>query len=263
MTTTMVDAQSAIAVVLKPPTGFEALYEGQPGTIPIPFVSKSGPDNAFTVLDELAGEDGVAADLVKFVPVPIGGTALIVIPRALYNNSGTLRAPSYVYDFRWRLRTVTDNTRSTTATHPYSMLEEHGAPSDPAPTAREILPAFTSEQVTPAVVGSTARPLVATNSFGAVSQGIYALADFASLAVPGGDAALGPNFFPPYLRALLGNELGIVATKPSGNWSFTDTGASGDAAFSNVYGRNVAGPVHRPYDGVGILLIMLARAVGG
>ncbi len=254
---TMFDAQSAIGLVLKPPTGFEELYDGLIGTTPIPFVAAP-----FEVLDERAGARGIASNLVRFVPVPLGGTGLIIIPRALYQDGVLLRAPSYVYDFRWRLRTVADNVAAVTegnATHPFNMLAMRGAPSAPDPTERLVLPAYTSETVTPAVVGSTARPLVAAGEYASVSQGVYALADF----VDQSDAALGPNFFPPYLRALLGNELGIVATKASGNWAFEDTGATGDAAFSNVYGINVAGTRHAAYPGVGIVLITVARPTSG
>jgi len=260
---TMVDAQAGIGLILKPPKNFETVYEGEDATIPIPFVARNLAGE-FTFLDDVAGADGVASDLTRFVPVPLGASMLLCIPRALFADGAALRAPSYVYDLRWRLRTASDAALREMVgdpTHPFQLVPQFGAPSTPAPTARLVLPAYTSETVTPATVGSDSRTLIAPGVYGTVGQGVYDPAAFSGLGDPdAGNLALGPVFFPPLLRAVLGNELSVVARKASGTWAFTDTGATGDAAFSNIYGTNVGGDPHPYYDGVGIVLITMSRS---
>lgn len=256
------DPEGSIGFILKPPSNFETVYQGQSRTIPIPFVAQS-LNNQFLALDDLAGKEGVASNLLRFVPVSLGSSVMILIPRALYQDSdNALRAPAYVYDFRWRLRSVADYAEAVqngNPTHPYQLISTEGAPSIPSPTARRVIPAYTSDQVTPTVVGSTRRPLITASTFSTVSQGIYNPADFAGAGDPtAGDDALGITYFPPYIRLVRGNELGIVATFPTGTWDFGNTGASGDAAFSNVYGTNVAGATQHPaYPGVGIIVIQM------
>jgi len=197
------------------------------------------------------------------VPVPLGSSALIIIPRPLLGDTTNLRAPTYLYDLRWRLRTVTDYNQLAqkgVTGHPYVLIPREGAPSTPAPTPREVLPAYTSETLTPSVAGlNLNRPLYADGESVTISQGLYDPANFAGLtpSTEPGDAALGITCFPPYLKAVLGNELSIVAHQTSGNWNFTDPAA--DGAFSNLYGMNVAGTQHPAYPGVGIILIPMWR----
>jgi hypothetical protein len=254
--------QGSIATILKPPQNFETVYQGKSRTIPIPFVPVN-PRGEFSALDDLAGVAEVASNLVRYQPVPIGSSLLVLIPRALYNSADTLVSVDYRYDLRWRLRTVDDYAvaaANANPTHPWSLVTTPGAPSAPAPTARRVIPAYVSEQVTPTVVGDDRRPLITSGVAATVSQGVYALADFAGITGPpdGGDAALGQTYYPPLLKASVGNEIGICATMATGNWDFGS--AAGDAPFSNIYGTNVAGPSHPFYPGVGIMLIVLARS---
>ena len=252
----MQDPQGSTAIILKPPDNFEAIYQGVSRTVPIPFVAADA-NGEFLALDDLAGKPGVSGDLARFVAVPLGSSALIVIPRALYSDGETLHTIAYRYDLRWRLRTLSDYddglSGSGSHEHPWSMLTTLGAPSLPPPIARRVMPAYTTEQVTPATTGNLLRPLVALNTPGTVTQGVYAPADFASA-----DDALGIEYFPPYLRPIVGNELSICASFADGTWDFGS--AAGDAPFSNIYGRTVAGPSHKSYPGVGIVLIVLARS---
>src|SRR5262249_47778 len=124
------------------------------------------------------------------------------------------------------------------------------------PVPRRVIPCYTSEQLTPAAVGSDERPLITTSTSAVLSQGVY---DPATLA-DNQDEAFGVTYYPPYLKALLGNELSIEASFATGNWAFSDPDPdTGDAGFSNVYGTNRAGPTHVSYPGVGILLVIFDR----
>ena len=249
----MVDGGS-ITLVLKPPQNFEQVYQGKPRTTPIPFVIADS-SNQFLAKDALAGMTDVDANLLRFVPVPIGSSALIVIPKAFYGDNPD---KGYLYDFRWRLRTNADNAQLATTGQlfPYSMVATPGAPGTTAPTARRVIPCYTSEQVTPTATGNENRPLITGATSAVLSQGVY---DPATL---GGDAdeAFGSTYFPPYLRPIIGNELSIEASFATGNWDFSNADPTdGDAGFSNVYGTNAAGPMHPFYPGVGILLVILDR----
>lgn len=258
----MNDVQSTLALVLKPPTDFEAIYQGQDGTIPLPFVAVN-PAGKWPALDVLAGEPNVASNLENFVEVPLGGSAMILIPKTLASDSGSIVAQSYSYDLRWRMRSVSEGVLPEmrgTPTKSFNLMPELGAPSIPPPLPRYSLPVYTSETLTPSAVGSTKRPLLAADSFVTMSQGIYAPGTFTGANnVLAEDAALGVTYFPPYLKAILGNELSIVAYKSSGNWDFRDTSASGDSSISDLFGINVGGAAHPVYPGVGILLVTMVR----
>ena len=258
----MVNPAGSIVFILKPPQNFESLYEGVSRTTPIPFVAKN-ENGDFLGLDALAGKAEVAGNLARFVPVPIASSLLIAIPVPRYQDGSSTRSPAYLYDFRWRLRTVSDyNAREKDGNPdmPFSMIPTLGAPSTPNPPTRRVMPVYTSEQVTPALVGNPNRQLVAPGTIGSLSQGVYNPADFAGATAPtDGDLSLGITFFPPYLRPSVGNELSICVSAADGTWSFSDTSATGDAALSNLYGTNVAGPAHPVYPGVGIVLVSLTR----
>jgi hypothetical protein len=248
-------------LVLRPPSNFQSVYQGKSRTTaPIPFVVED-VNREFLAADPLAGNADVASNLGRAVAVPIGSSALIIIPKAFYADGSNLRTQAYRYDFRWRLRSIADNAsmvQKGQPVMPFSSMTTTGAPSSPAPTSRRVIPAYTTEEVTPAATGIDGRPLIDAATVATVSQGIYNADDFAAVA-PGGDVALGVTYFPPYLRPIVGNELSIVASMATGTWNFTDTTDTGDAAFSNVYGTNIAGPSHPPYPGVGILLVILDR----
>lgn len=250
----------SIAIILKPPANFETVYQGKPRTTPIPFVEVND-EGEFSALDPLAGKAGVSSTLLRYVPLPIGSSLLVLIPVPRYENGGAVVSPAYLYDFGFRLRTVTDYNdleKLGKPELPFSMVPTNGAPSAPAPTPRRVLPAYTTEQVTPALTGSARRPLIDASTDATVSQGVYDPANFAAAGSPtDGDLALGVTFFPPYLRPIVGNEFSINASFATGNWDFSSP--TGDAAFSNLYGTNVAGPRHQVYPGVGIVLVVLTR----
>lgn len=263
----MIDPQSSIAIILKPPRGFEQVYQGIAHTTPIPLVAANQRGD-FVFLDDFAGKPGLASNLARFVPVPFASTIYILLPRPFFVDSeGEIIVPTYAYELRWRFRTLSDWTLGAgkgNATHPWMMIPQTGRPAAPASTPEEaertIFPSFVSEVVTPTMLGSTNRPLVAMATFGTSSQGYYAPA---GATAGDGNLALGPICFPPILRPSLGNELSIcIVREGGGNWDFSDVTADGDAALSLLYGTDIAGenPNHEFFPGIGAILATVSRS---
>jgi hypothetical protein len=262
----MNDPQASSALVLKPPKGFEAIYQGEPRTTPIALVAADAKGE-FVATDDQAGEPGISATLQRYVAVPLGSSLLILIPQAIYIPVGDPAVtPSYTYELRWRLRTLTDWARgaqNANPSHPWQLLPRFGHQqppgSTPAEVERIIMPAYSSESLTPSMAGTNNRSLVAQSIFGTASQGMYTAG---GPTATDGDVAFGPVCFPPLLRAAIGNELGLCITRSGGgNWNFNDGTASGDGALSNLYGENVAGGAagHPYFPGIGTYLISMAR----
>jgi hypothetical protein len=252
------DPQSVMAVTLKPPDGFEALYQGVSRSNPLPFVMADARDR-FLPLDARAATDAISEFLARYVPVPIGATLLLLIPRALFLVE-TPQEELYTYELRWRLRTVDDHNTAQSQnnpTVPYSLQARLGAPEDDG-TARILLPAYTSEVIVPAAVGNGQLPIVsggaADPQVGYATQGLYVPA-----TVGGETIAHAPNaYFAPILRRVVGNELSVVAYRTDGatEWDFQ----ADDAGISNVYGTNqvTGGTPHPVFPNVGMLLVFLA-----
>ena len=264
MTTTNVfpDPQSSIAVLLRPPDGFETLYQGLAKSTPLPFV-QADQTGRFLPLDARAGTAGseISEFLARYVPVSIGATLMLLIPRARYFTDAP-EETLYTYEFRWRLRGTPDHNAAQAHNNPgvpYSLISKRGAPEDDG-TNLVSLPAYTSEVIMPAVVGSGVLPVVSGGAAdpqpGAADQGTYVPA-----SVGGFSTAFGPNvYFPPLLRRNLGNELSVVAYRAEAlggaTWNFQDD----DAGISNVYGTNqiTGGTPHPVFPGVGMYLVFLA-----
>ena len=252
------DPQGAMAALLRPPDGFEALYQGVARANPIPFVMADGRER-FLPLDARAGQGDVSEFLARYLPVPIGATLMLLIPRALYLAVTPLESV-YNYELRWRLRTIVDHNAAQgqgNPTVPYSLDARAGAPEDDG-AERVLLPGYTSEVIVPAVVGNGALPIVsggaADPQVGYATQGLYVPA-----TVGGETLGHSPNaYFPPILRRVLGNELSVCAYRTAGTatWDF----AGADAGLSNVYGTNQVGPAHPIFPSVGMLLVFLAAS---
>lgn len=261
-TNTFNDPQSVIALSLRPPDGFEGLYQGLARSTPLPFVASAGfPQDQYLPKDPRAGQPEMSARLLRYVTTPIGATMQIVIPRALYVTGGETPAEgAYTYELRWRLRTVTDHNvaqdQRSDPTVPYTLIPRRGAP-DASDNPLTVLPAYTSEAVVPSVSGlNNQLPVIdsATEPRGVANQGTYIPA-----TVGGFGTAFGPSvYFSPLLRRVLGNELSIVAYRAAGNttWDFTGD----DGGMSNLYGQNLVtgGTRHAIFPGIGLYLVFLA-----
>ena len=251
------DPQATMGVLLRPPDGFEALYQGQARATPLPFVpvnyTQQGPK--FTPLDIVAGSDNISEFFSRFIPAPIGADMLILIPRARYFTE-TAQEGTYTYELRWRLRSVMEHNTSLEkrgdAGMPYNIITQPGAPDDG--TALTALPAWTSEVTEIAPQAAAALPVVsAPAQLGYAGQGIYVPDSVGGVA-----AAYAPNNFARLLRRVEGNELSIVTYRAAGGttWDF----AGDDAGISNVYGTNQGGDAHEIFLGVGMYLVFLAPA---
>lgn len=253
------------ATILKPMTGFEQKYQGAP----VLFNPIAIPGN----LDRLAGLPGYDPNLLAGVPVPVGSTALLYIPRVLpvYGSN----SPNYVYTFVWRMRAQAEAVADGNLQLSGNLGQRlQGVPevSGNSPGPRYVLPAamdtitFTdAEPVSPGTFagqnirglqeeffggewqaplapsfpnGSGTNPAAKLNNAGIVSQGLYP--DTAISGI-GSDYARagwrgGPNYS-AITKPIKGNELIILVTRESGtdtSWDF----AGPDAEFSEFYGTN-------------------------
>lgn len=101
----MADAQFGTISVLRPPTGFEALYDGQSAYLPIYFYprGRTFDDQA------LALRAGYDPDLIRGLPVPMGSRVVIWIPNMYWvETAAPLVVKAYTFKFIWRYRNLFD-----------------------------------------------------------------------------------------------------------------------------------------------------------
>lgn len=252
------DPQSAMAVLLRPPDGFEGLYQGVAKANPMPFVMADA-QGRYLPLDARAGTDNINEFLARYVPVPIGATMMLLIPRAEY-LAVTPQETIYTYELRWRLRTHADHNfaqANNNPTVPFSLVEQLGAPDDIG-TKQTFLPAYTSEVFVPTAPGNGQLPVVsggaADPQVGYATQGLYVPATVGGETI--GHAA--NAYFAPVLKRVLANELSVVAYRASDVGGATWNFSTDDAGMSNVYGTNQGGTRHAVFPNVGMLLVFLA-----
>src|SRR5262245_47611386 len=86
------DAQMGMFQTLRPMPNFEAVYQGQSGTIPIAFPGVLAPE---------AGKEGFSETLLSGLPVPLGSRILLQIPVTIDQYLPVL---NYEYQIIWRTR---------------------------------------------------------------------------------------------------------------------------------------------------------------
>lgn len=262
--TVLSDAQMGMFRVVRPLDNFEALYQGQAGSIPIAFPG---------TLDPLAGTEGYEPNLLAGIPVPLGGRLLIQIPMTIemYTSMSI-----YTYQLIWRTRNQADVTRAIAAGRQPSAYH---LPSE-ALGRKEIQAAATNlffipgasdveifEQAEPGsgaallnvrpqryspqiVPDSWVQPIVAVGAEGIWQQGAYQFTSNVNVS--------GPTWVPIWTDAS-GDELLILCYKQTGDigvpWDF----AGVDLAFSNTYGTNDSGLPLNPNIGI----IISSGTMGG
>lgn len=256
---TIVSAQMSNAVVLKPPVGFENVYQGRSvAQFPIAIPG---------TLDFRAGAQGYDPNLIGGIPIPLGSRLLLWLPQFIVNE-GVEEIP-YRFRILWRLRVVADaadaaeRSRSSSDPRVPRGLQGHlagpsvGAQTDGGVSGtpgqnRIIVPACVNsvgyEQTEPAsetgiatlnlyheevLVGGqsfdpTGPPILnAGGTFGVVSQGIY----------PDTNADLiGPSFL-PFQTDAFGDEYMLLVHRAAGgepNWDFAAGGQ--DFQISQLFG---------------------------
>jgi len=251
--TVLSDAQMGMFQVIRPFSGFEAVYQGQDGTIPIAFPGTLDPD---------AGKPGMNASLLAGIPTPLGSRLLLQIPMTGYlGESGVVLTSGYEYQFVWRTRNqgwfsaAAAGNRQVSAYHLPS--EEVGRNAEffiPGTSDVEVFEQaepvsgaatlnVLQQRYRPKITTGWVQPLLPNGAAAAWQQGTYK-----STTSP---EALGPSWVPLWLDAS-GDELLILAYKVTSGepWDFANTSA--DLAFSNTYGTNHGGLPNNP--NIGIIL---------
>lgn len=271
------DAQYTLAKILKPLPNFEDIFQGANAEVGVAFFEG---DNG---RDDDAGEPGFDPDLLRYVDVPLGSRILVWIPQ-VYSPGDPPAQPVYRYRFKWRLRNVTDYRNRRIPFHVGRQFPGEDDTTDAANPQRLIIPAGTNTvivnqaeetdalnptqkenvrrealNVIASVIdddyGAGGRTLLPTaaggTTIGVDQQGIVDPAAFAPLT----DIPTVPGFV-PFFFDCMGDQLLIEAARNTAEtagatWDFSGV----DAPFSNIYGTNVAGPVHDRFEGVGIYLL--------
>jgi hypothetical protein len=277
------DPQFSIATVLRPFTDFEDVYAGQSALRPVRFFPP-GADGAPAPYDQQVGNPNIDANLMRYLPVPLGSRILVYIPHAITWQE-SIPAPiietNYTYTIHWRIRNL-DNARSSMNSEgkpkPYHSQTFAGRPDTTAPAGtqnRLVIPAATRSvlieqpiaagsfeqvqqlrrervQLTTTYLDSTARPFMPDGTDGVDMQGVIdpgAMLNFEFIARS--------SLFMPFEFRCEGDEMSIEANRYDAwggapdNWAFEGLNAP-DAPFSNVYGRNLIGPAQPALPGLGI-----------
>lgn len=165
------DAQFGIVHILRPFSGFEAVYTGQSAIRPIMFTEGG------QATDPLAGTTGYSARLIKGLSVPLGARVVLWLPLLV----GIIAAPLAIWNYKWavtwRLRNTFDFRQSRI---PFHLGKQGvGVPDTTVPLANQ------ARVVIPACVQSTLysqpRPEIfsSTNNFGptAINQAELIMVD--------------------------------------------------------------------------------------
>lgn len=253
----MSKAQTSWVKAVRPPIGFEALYEGQPNSVPVAFPG---------TLDPLAGQPGYAPNLLAGIPVVLGARVFVQIPLIIDEYAPV---QGYRYQFVWRVRNQASFNRAMEQGKTPSQFhlagegmgrreapglstsgELHFIPGasdielfeQEAPSGVAAAVVVARQQVyLPTMGQSWTAPIVPGVGSGSWQQGVYQYTSNVNCS--------GATFFPIWLDAC-GDELLILAYKPVGEdtWDF----AGDDKGFSNTYGSNAGGLPNNP--NIGILI---------
>lgn len=251
------DAQMGMFQVVRPFVGFEAVYQGKPGSVPIAFPGTLDPD---------AGKPGLLPNLLAGIPVPLGSRMLLQIPMVGDSNTEDVVTllDNYEYQLIWRTRNQQAYAMAAAAGR---QVSAYHLPSEaPGRTQLSYIPGASdveifeqNEAVTgasvlnvvqqryrPKVTPSWVAPLLPSPQSGILSgawqQGVYR-------ADPSAAEGVGPTWVPLWLDAC-GDELLILVYKVNTDeaWDFTD--AAKDRGFSNTYGTDNGQEPNNPNIGI-------------
>ncbi len=281
------------AQILKPESGFEALYQGllaedfgTAGSIPIPFfewIDRKPPDP----FDPFAGKTGYDPNLMRFLPCPLDVPVQLLIP-IIAGSDGQLRR--YRYRVKWRLQSLArynDESKAGIGNQYHIPYDAPGAPDTTAPPGaqrRNIMPCATETTAASILVldpatgfppiafaastfygedtiiidiGQTNQPIIKGQRPLPV-RGVYQQ----GIVDPSVVTSEYP-FIPVFALVELmtrGDQMMIVADrlgieKPAGEPTTWDF-ADWDEGFSLLYGNDSLGPhPHKPFPDVGIYVL--------
>ncbi len=249
--------QLSMMSVIRPPDGFESVYQGLASSVPIAFPG---------TLDPLAGEPGYSPDLLAGIRVSLGARVFVQIPMIVDEY---LSVPGYTYKFMWRTRNQSGFNQAQLNGKPASEFHLRGDELgrrnfEPGGQSQDLffLPGASDielfEQAEPVgdgaasltmrqqiylpVMGASwSAPRTPAGNNGIWQQGVYQYTSNVNCS--------GPTFFPLWLDAC-GDEMLILVSKPAdgGPWDF----GGSDRGFSNTYGNNNGALPNTP--NVGILI---------
>lgn len=248
----MQDAQMGMFKVIRPFEGFETVYQGQPGTTPIAFPG---------TLDPQAGVQGINANLLAGIPVPLGARILLQIPMTGYDNEGAVELQArYEYQLMWRTRNQNAFKaaalagRQMTAFHipseapgrddavfiPAAGDVEIFEQSEPSLGSSAILNIY-QQRYRPQITSAWTYPLLPGGGAASWQQGVY--------PAQASEQAAGPSWLPLWIDAC-GDELLILAYKIDTEtpWNFQTSTA--DFAFSSTYGTAAGTLTNKPNIGI-------------
>ena len=260
----MVDAQLTNVRVLKPFLGFEKVYQGKNGAVPIAFPG---------VRDDRAvsKKPGFDPNLLAGAVVPEGARVLLWIPMAFVPDPQSIDPfRFYTYRLAWRFNNLGDfrNPPARTSRKPYHFPRQ--SPGAPDTTGGLSLPRATLPASWHSIGYEETEPMTGPGTLNIRVEGIVPrldtltefiqplLADGASAVIQQGvfDPATsgGANMpvFVPFWTDAEADEIIILVNRvdPTLPWDFTDPAL--DLAFSNVYGTGNG--LHPVFRDVGIYL---------
>jgi hypothetical protein len=275
----LADAQFGIARILRPFSGFEAIYEGQLATRQIMLTQVLTPPGG-AALDDRAGADGYDPNLVRGLKVPMGARVLIWFPKITPDN--TLTVPPipdirYLWTVQWRMRNTFDFRQSRI---PYHYPKQgQGVPdtSGGVPAARVVIPGANQTRFVDALsknalievytfggtyanaLGGFGNPINPNGVAGAIQQGILDPATF-----PGSAFGATSSFYQVLETQAAGDELliGLTRADPTpgavlSNWEFGQNPAAFDREVSIFLGiGSVAPPPTGPFPDVGVYVMV-------
>lgn len=270
----LADAQLTLAKILKPFTNFEATYQGQDSSVPIAFFAPDDKGNR-DPRDPDAGRAGFDPNLLRYVDVPLGSRILLWIPAAIVAVTDNIAQTNYLYTVYWRMRTPTDYRNRRTPFHLTRQFPGQIDNTAVPPERRVLIPAATRSVIInqTEAAGSNTQvqnlrreaiqilttlsglqpysqlPLLPGGVQGAHQQGVF---DPATFSIAFRENAFKALFVPVWFDCE-GDQMLVCAEREAlSPWDFAAGGT--DAPFSNIYGTNVAGPTHPPFEDLGIYM---------
>lgn len=234
------DPQFGIVSIMRPFSGFAAVYEGITVTSPIMFTEGG------VALDAAAGSPGYSPSLVKGWPVPLGARVALWLPDVSYVPVAFGASFPYTWSIIWRMRNTFDYRTQRLSFH-YPKQGAGIPDTSVVPTAsRVVIPAASQgivyvqaepsgltraaqdlRSVDTVVASSTiGAPLLPSGAVGFIQQGILD---------PGVTSQAKRPLYVTFDVTALGDELLIAVTRSAttvANWTF----GSVDLDFSKLFG---------------------------
>lgn len=243
---TFEDPQGTMAQVMRPPKGFESLYQGESADIPILLVPRDD-EGEFRAVPRVQNRPELSPNLVRMLQVGRDSTVKLWLPRLWANfNLAAVAGQDYEYQLVWRLRQVRDHNVDGSQ---FSLADRQGVPdtTGTSPVMRLYIPCAQGPIITPSSIGDDTLPLISLGTSGHLSNGVYDPDTSSGVGARANQA----TYYPPEILHSRGDEMGILVRRVNrglGTWDFTTGGR--DEPFSNYFGTG--GNTHAVYPFLGV-----------